>query len=115
VDRRAAAEGQDGNLSRQTQMLRSVLGAYRSHCFATHDSSLLSQVRRHDLCDLVQVHTCLIQTYCSKKKEVVSVDRCLIILVTEMANSISVVVDNGNRTVLALLKRNKGDKREVGL
>lgn len=103
VDRRAAAKDKN-SIKRKCYVVCWGGGHTASH-LTIHP--LLSQVRRHDLCDLVEVTPVWLQTCCSEEKVVV-VDRCPIALSPQKWPIQSLVDENDG-----VSKENKGTKGGV--
>jgi hypothetical protein len=113
VDRRAAAKDKDKNINGSKRKCYVVCWGHGHTASQLTIHPLLSQVRRHDLCDLVQVTPVWLQTCCSEEK-VVGVDRCPIILGPQKWPIQSLVVDNGNKNDGGFAKENKGSKGSGG-
>jgi hypothetical protein len=110
VDRRAAAKDKDKNVNGSKRKCYVVCWGHTGHTASQLSiHPLLSQVRRHDLCDLVQVTPVWLQTCCSEEK-VVGVDRCPIILSPQKWPIQSLIIDNGNKNDGGFAKENKGSK-----
>jgi NAD-dependent DNA ligase len=108
VDRRAAAKEKNSNGNKRKCYV--VCWGHTGHTASQLTiHPLLSQVRRHDLCDLVQVTPVWLQTCCSEEK-VVGVDRCPILLGPQKWPIQSLVVHNGNNNEGGFPKEKKGTK-----
>lgn len=114
VDRRAAAKDKDKNISGSKRKCFVVCWGHTGHTASQLTiHPLLSQVRRHNLCELVQVTPVWLKTCCSEDK-VVGVDRCPFILSPQKWPIQSLVVENGNNNDGGFAKEKKGSKGSGG-